>query len=58
MACGNMQLCTGLETDIEVATHAVGQRRLDRAREINSEVEARIPDEEEDNDDEERERRG
>ena len=28
-ACGNLQLCAGLEAGIEGATHAVGQRRLD-----------------------------
>ena len=27
-ACGNLQLCAGLEAGIEGATHAVGQRRL------------------------------
>ena len=29
-ACGNLQLCAGLEVSIEGATHAVGQRRMDR----------------------------
>ena len=29
-ACGNLQLCAGLEADIEGATHAVVQRRLTR----------------------------
>ena len=28
--CGNLQLCIGLEAGIEVATHAVGQRRIER----------------------------
>ena len=32
-ACGNLQLCTGLEADIEGATHAVGQCRPERVRE-------------------------
>ena len=32
MTCGNLQLCAGLEAGIEGATHAVGQRRLDRVR--------------------------
>ena len=33
-ACGNLQLCAGLESGIEVATNAVGQRRLDQVREL------------------------
>ena len=28
--CGNLQLCADLEVSIEGATHAVGQRRLER----------------------------
>ena len=28
--CGNLQMCEGLEADIKVATHAVGQRRMER----------------------------
>ena len=31
-ACGNLQLCKGLEAGIEGATHAVGQRKLERVR--------------------------
>ena len=31
-ACGNLQLCAGLEAGIEWGTHAVGQRRLERLR--------------------------
>ena len=31
-ACGNLQLCAGLEAGIEGATHTVGQRRLERVR--------------------------
>ena len=37
--CGNLQLCAGLEAGIEGATHAVGQRRLERVRERRVEVE-------------------
>ena len=31
-ACGNLQLCAGLQAGIEGATHAVGQRRVERVR--------------------------
>ena len=31
-ACGNLQLCAGLEAGIEGATHTVGQRRVERVR--------------------------
>ena len=31
-ACGNLQLCVGLEAGIEGATHAVGKRRLAQVR--------------------------
>ena len=31
-ACGNLQMCAGLEAGIEGATYAVGQRRLERVR--------------------------
>ena len=49
-ACGNLQLCAGLEVDIEGSAHAVGQRRLARVREILGEEE-----EEEDSTEEEEE---
>ena len=32
-ACGNLQLCAGLQAGIEGATHAVGQRMVERVRE-------------------------
>ena len=31
-ACGNLQLCAGHEAGIEGATHAVGQRRVERVK--------------------------
>ena len=31
-ACGNLQLCAGLDAGIEGATHNVGQRRMERVR--------------------------
>ena len=31
-ACGNLQLCAGLEASIEGATHSVGHRRLERVQ--------------------------
>ena len=47
-ACGNLQLCAGLEAGIEGATHAVGQRRLERVRERRrEEEEAEVSEEEE-----------
>ena len=46
-ACGNLQLCTGLEASIEGATHVVGQRRLERVRARRSEEEVGSSDEEE-----------
>ena len=52
-----MQLCAGLEADIEGETHAVGQRRLERARQRRREEEARIPDEDEDEDEAARDER-
>ena len=38
-ACGNLQLCAGLEAGIEGATHDVGQRRVERVREKRVEEE-------------------
>ena len=32
-ACGNLQLCAGLEAGIEGSTNSVVQRRLERVRE-------------------------
>ena len=48
--CSNLQMCAGLSAGIESATHAVGQRIVERARQISSAEEARRPDEEEDED--------
>ena len=36
-ACGNLQLCAGLEVGIEGATHAVGQQRLERVKQRRKE---------------------
>ena len=52
-ACGNLQLCAGLESGIEGATHAVGQRRPERVRGCPSEG-----DEADDSAEEEEERGG
>ena len=38
-ACGNLQLCAGLEAGIEGANHAVGQRRVERVRSRRAETE-------------------
>ena len=38
-ACGNLQLCAGLEAGIEGANDAVGQRRLESVRGRRSEEE-------------------
>ena len=32
IACGNLQLCAGIEAGIEGDTHDVGQRRLERLK--------------------------
>ena len=39
-ACGNLQLCAGLEAGIEGATHTMGQRRPERVRKRRSREEA------------------
>ena len=39
MACGNFQLCAGLESGIEEATHTVEHRRLERVRARREETE-------------------
>ena len=46
-ACGNLQVCAGLEADIEDATYAVGQQRLERVRGRRSDEAAGYADEEE-----------
>ena len=48
--CDNLQLCAGLEARIEGATHAVGQRRLERSRQRRITEEARRSNEYEDKD--------
>ena len=47
--CGNLQRCAGLEAGIEGATHAVGQRRVERVRlrRVETEEEAATEAEEE-----------
>ena len=41
--CGNLQLCVGLEADMEYATHAVGHRRIEMVRERSSAEEESRP---------------
>ena len=43
MACGNLQLCSGLEASIEGATTPVIQMRLERSGMRRREEEARLP---------------
>ena len=49
-SCGKLQLCAGFLAGIEGTTHALGKRRLVRARQRRREEEARIPGKEEDKD--------
>ena len=42
-ACGNFQMCAGLEDGIEGEKHAVGQRILERSRARRREYEVRRP---------------
>ena len=46
-ACGNLQLCAGLEAVIEGETQDLGQQRLERSRARRRYEEARRPVEEE-----------
>ena len=43
-ACGDLQLCAGLEAGIEGATHTVGQRSIERVRVGRREEEAEVSD--------------
>ena len=47
-ACGNLQLCAGLEAGIEGDTHAVGQRMVERVRSRRGEEEGKAEEETED----------
>ena len=42
-ACGNLQLCTDIEDNIEVVTNAVQQQRLETWRQRQREEEVRRP---------------
>ena len=44
-ACGNLQLCAGLNTGIEGDTHVVGQRRVERVRPRRGEEEGKAEEE-------------
>ena len=46
MVCVNLQLCAGLKTDIEGATHTVGQWIMEISRARRIEEESRRPVEE------------
>ena len=50
MVCGNLQLCAGLEAGMESAIHAMGQRKMKRARQRRRGEKARIIEEEDDED--------
>ena len=45
-ACGNLQLCAGLDSVIEGETHTVGHRRMDMARQRMVEGESMRPEKE------------
>ena len=55
MACGNMQLCAGLEAGMDCSTHTLGQRQLERSRQRRCEEYSRRIGEEEDEDEAARE---
>ena len=44
-ACGNLQMCAGLEVVIEGGTHNVVQRRLESLRQRRSEEDVRVTEE-------------
>ena len=47
-ACGNLQLCEGLWAGIESATYTVGQKKLEKERQIRRAEEVRRIEEDED----------